>query len=88
MKIYARTLVAPFQRMSDDEIRRAFSGNQNTEWYRALVQVIWDDQHKERLNAAAEARANNALAMAAANGAYEALSGILNALANYVEPAD
>jgi hypothetical protein len=72
--------------MDEKEIQAAFRGNENASWYRALLQILWEEQHKERINVAAHTAANNALAIAADAGAYSALDAVLNTLANYVEP--
>ncbi len=85
-KNYTRVIVQRWEPLSENEIKAAFRGQENAPWYRALVQILWDEQHKERINASAHTAANNALAIAADAGAYSALDAVLNTLANYVEP--
>jgi len=80
-----RVIVMRGEPLTENEIKAAFRGNENTQWYKALVQVISEDRHNEALNAAAAAKSNNEMATASATGAYESLSGLLNTLAGYVE---
>ena len=74
--------------LTENEIKAAFQGNENAQWYKALVQIIDGDRHAEALNAAAASKMNNAMATASANGAYEFASGLLNTLAGYAETKD
>lgn len=81
----ARVIVLSGNPLTEAEIVAAFKGNQNTQWYKAIVQIVSEDRHNEAFNCAAYAEANNALAMASAFGAYKNASGLLNTLATYVE---
>jgi hypothetical protein len=71
--------------LTENEIKAAFRGLVNAQWYKALVQIVNEDRHNEAMNAASSGMANNALAMATAAGAYQSLSGLLNTLQNYAE---
>jgi hypothetical protein len=71
--------------LTENEIKAAFRGNENAQWYKALVQIIHEDRHNEAINAGAAGMANNPLAMATANGAYQSLSGLLKTLSDYAE---
>lgn len=85
MKTYTRVIVVKTEPLTDEEITSAFHGNENAQWYRALVQLINDLRLEFPLAAAQRAEGNNAIAMARDLGAYEALSNLLIVLERRVK---
>ena len=77
MKNYTKVIVARWDPLSEDQITRALSVSEQTEWWRALVQLI--EQYRNEYPSSADACAgiNNALGMARDVGAHQALTGLL-----------
>lgn len=71
-------------RLSEQEIARAFHGNDNAPWYLALKQLIGDEMEAEMLAVSSAAEKDNTLLMATEAGGYAALSGLLAKVAGYV----
>ena len=77
MKNFTRIIVTRTEPMSDDQITRALQVSEQTEWWRALVQLIDQFRAEYPESAAACAGSNNPLAMARDVGAHEALTQLL-----------
>jgi len=77
MKNYTKIIVTRTEPMSDDQITRALQVSEQTEWWRALVQLLDQFRTEYPASAATCAGANNPLAMALDVGAHEALTGLL-----------
>jgi hypothetical protein len=77
MKNYTRIIVQRGEPMTDAEITKALRVSDQTEWYRALIQLIDQCRGEYPLAAATRAGENNALGMAREMGAYEALTQLL-----------
>lgn len=77
MKNFTRVIVLRADPLTEDQITRALQVSEQTEWWRALVQLI--DQTRAEFAGSAPTCAgnNNALAMARDVGAHEALTGLL-----------
>ena len=63
--------------LSENETTQAFKGSENTQWYRALIQLIETYRVVSIANSASACGQNNALAVAAATGAHEVLGELL-----------
>jgi hypothetical protein len=73
----AKIIIRNTEPLDDAAITRAFHGNEGTQWWKALVQVIDDTRADYALGAANRAADNNALDMARLNGAAQAMVELL-----------
>ena len=78
-----RIIVLERARLSEEEIAKALEGNSGALWYKAVVSKIETLRESNLLEASRAASGNNTLGMAGALNAYEALSGLLDELAEY-----
>jgi hypothetical protein len=77
MKTYTQIIVYTSTPLDDAQVSQAFKVSDQTQWWRALVQLI--ESYRSEFAAAAPQRAgeNNALGLARDMGAYEALTSLL-----------
>jgi hypothetical protein len=73
----AKVMIRASEPLDDVAITRAFHGNEGTQWWKALVQLIDDTRADYALGAANRAADNNALDMARLNGAAQAMVELL-----------
>ena len=79
-----RVIVLERGRLTEEEIANALSGNAGALWYQAIVSKIDSSREENLLESSRAASAGNTLAMAGGLNAYEALTGLLYALDEYV----
>lgn len=79
-----RVIVLERGRMTEDEIKKAFAGNAGALWYQALVSKIESLREDNLMEASRSASADNHLGMGGGLNVYEALSGLLAELDQYV----
>jgi hypothetical protein len=84
-KEVTKVIVRTWTPLTEQEIEEAFKGNETTQWWRALVQIL-DESMNDYVSAAAQqAGLHNELAMAREIGAHEALSNLLTVLEKKTE---
>ena len=81
----ARVIVRSWEPLTENEIEAAFRGNETTQWWRALIQILQDSRDEYVAAASQQAAYNNPLGMAREIGAHEALSNLLTVLEKKVE---
>jgi len=69
------------ERLSEDQIKEAFSGNAKAFWYRALIQELNDMRGEHALQASTAMAQGNSLAMAGNLKVYEAFTVLMGELA-------
>ena len=78
MKYYTRTIiVTQTEPLNDNQITAALKVSPQTEWWKALMQLIDQTRSEFAGSAPTCAGQNNALAMARDVGAHEALTGLM-----------
>jgi hypothetical protein len=82
MKNYTRIIVQRGEPMTDAEITQALRVSDQTEWYRALIQLIDQCRGEYQRAAYSGATINNPLSQASDIGAHEALTGLMLELEN------
>lgn len=75
--VVTRVIVQKWEPLTDNEINSAFKGNETTQWWRSIVQLVEARRSELQESAAAFASQNNALGMAHDVGAHEALAALL-----------
>ena len=83
-RLRPRVILLEHPLLTEDEIAKALSGNSSSLLYRAIVSKIQSTREENLLEASRAASAGNTLAMAGGLNAYEALTGLLYALDEYV----
>lgn len=73
------------RRLTEEQLDEAFGGNENTLWYKALVQIIEEEMENAVIASAAAAEQNNPLRMATELGGYATLNGLLADLVRRVK---
>jgi hypothetical protein len=72
--------------LTEPEIAQALVGSENTQWWRAIRQILEDYRATSMVQAASSVSLNNPLAMAANNGAHAALTELFWDLEKRVAP--
>jgi hypothetical protein len=80
-----KVIIRKTEPLDDAAITRAFKGNNGTQWWIALTQLIDDTRADYALGAANAAARNNALDMARLNGAQQAMVELLDDLEDRVK---
>ena len=84
-KEVTKVIVRTWTPLTEQEIDAAFKGNESTQWWRALVQILHDSTEGYADACAEKAGLNNPLGMAREIGAHEALSNLLTVLEKKIE---
>lgn len=82
-KKQVHVIVQRSEPLTESEVKAAFKVSDQTQWYRALLQVIEANRGIWLVNAGACAQSNNPLAMAWNNGGENALSQLTAILEDY-----
>jgi hypothetical protein len=80
-----KVIILKSEPLTAAEITSAFKGNEGTQWWKALSQVINEWREENADSAASFAKDNNALAMAHDNGAHSVLTRLLSYLSSEVK---